>query len=282
MYKSVDVDGVPSAMFHPAAEPDGEVLLPFGSAVSGWGSGRMRGMAVSGALARAAERAAAACGHADLQPMRWTVDLFRPASMAPCRTTTTVVRSGRRVCLIDATLIQNGVAVARGTALFARPGDSPQGRVWSGGTPQQLPPGDSPAGAERERLYYSPGVGWTPAQQEHHTDTPTRIWHYAVPVVHGERPTPFQFAAAVADVASLAANLGTEGLEFINADITLALARLPVALELGIAADTRVAAAGLATCTALLYDRDGTLGTATVSALATAAPAAVLPIHAAN
>ncbi|MCX4095551.1 hypothetical protein [Nocardia sp. alder85J] len=73
----------------------------------------------------------------------------------------------------------------------------------------------------------------------------------------------------------LAANLGTRGLEFVNADITLALVRAPVGLELGIVADSRVAGAGPATCTALLYDRDGTVGTATISALAATAPAIV-------
>src|SRR6476620_9291000 len=109
-----------SAFFRlaPGRDVQSEEHLPQRPAGSGWGSGHMRGMAVSGALARAAERAVEALGRQDLQPVRWTLDLFRPARMEPSVASSTVVREGRRLCLVDAVLSQDGEAVARASALY--------------------------------------------------------------------------------------------------------------------------------------------------------------------
>ena len=63
-------------------------------------------------------------------------------------------------------------------------------------------------------------------------------------------------------------NWGSHGVEHINADITLTLARLPVSREVGLAAVDRISAEGIAIGTATVFDRQGRLGTATVSALA--------------
>jgi len=58
------------------------------------------------------------------------VDLFRPATMDLCRTTTGVVRGDRRLCLVDATVEQDGQPVARASALFLEVGDPATGEVW--------------------------------------------------------------------------------------------------------------------------------------------------------
>ena len=109
----------------------GAELAPEPMACSLWSDDQMHGVALSGALARALEQAQAAAGRTDLRPARYTVDLFRPASMSPCSTSATVVREGRRLCLIDAKLEQAGVVVARATAVFLKPSASPEGKVWS-------------------------------------------------------------------------------------------------------------------------------------------------------
>ena len=100
---------------------DGDALVPTDLACSLWSDDQMHGVALSGALARALERAVTDLGRSELRPARYNVDLFRAARMEPCRTGTVVVREGRRLCLVDVTLEQGGEPVARASGLFLQP-----------------------------------------------------------------------------------------------------------------------------------------------------------------
>jgi hypothetical protein len=91
----------------------GDTLVPTPLACSMWSDDQMHGVALSGALARAAEACLATAGRTDLRPARWTVDLFKPARMVPCSFATEVVREGSRICLVDVTMTQEGRRVAR-------------------------------------------------------------------------------------------------------------------------------------------------------------------------
>ena len=62
-------------------------------------------------------------------------------------------------------------------------------------------------------------------------------------------------------------NTGTDGIGYINGDVTLALTRLPEGIELGLEADSHRACDGVAVGSATMFDRDGTLGICTVSAI---------------
>src|SRR3954462_14896491 len=104
--------------------PAGDDLLPTALACSMWSDDQLHGVAVSGALARAAEQCVAATGRTDLRPARWVVDLFKAARMQPCTFETTVVREGSRICLVDVTLTQGDVRVARASATFLKPSTS--------------------------------------------------------------------------------------------------------------------------------------------------------------
>ena len=89
-------------------------------------------------------------------------------------------------------------------------------------------------------------------------------------VVAGEPLTGFQAAASTADGASLVSNWGTRGVEHINTDITMTLAREPEGVEIGLLATDRVEHDGIAVGTAAVFDRRGPLGTVMVAALANA------------
>ncbi|WP_222105591.1 acyl-CoA thioesterase domain-containing protein [Rhodococcus sp. WB9] len=212
-----------------------------------------------------------ALGRQDLQPVRWTLDLFRTAGMKPSVASATVVREGRRLCLVDAVLTQNGEAVARASALYLSPTTTPDGIVWAPGNNPQPPPDDWKRSAgTAERLYCSDGAGWTtPADAPQNGDR-KQIWQCAIPVVEGESPTAFQMAASVADAANVVSNVGSAGLEFINADVTLALARLPEGLELGLAGLDRVEQHGISVGTGQVFDRLGVVGSVTVTAVGNA------------
>lgn len=226
----------------------------------------MRGMAVSAVLARAVERVMSERGAPHLRPVRWTVDLFRAAAMAPSDTTTAVVRESRGVCLVDAALLQDGKPVARACALYLREGETPA--VSAAADSLVTPPPTTLGFPEDERrLFYSDELGWTDEPRRHLDGTRKALWYRPIPTVDGEEPSPFQFVAGVADVANLVANLGTGGLEFINADITLTMARLPRGGEVGLVSRNRLAGNGTAVGVVTVYDRDGVLGTAMVNSL---------------
>lgn len=105
---------------------DGDSYVPGQMTQGPWGAA-MGGQIVGGLLGWGIEQSGI---DADLQPARFTVDLLRPALMEPVQIRTSVQREGRRIKLVDGSLLQNGTVVARASALFLRRGDHPDGQVW--------------------------------------------------------------------------------------------------------------------------------------------------------
>jgi len=247
----------------------GADLVPTPLACSMWSDDQMHGVAVSGALARAAELRVAALGRGDLRPARWSVDLFKQARMVPCTFTTEVVREGSRICLVDVTMTQDGVRVARASATFLKPTAPATGEVWQPAERPSPPPLDvaPPSDEPRVPFLWSAGV-WSQDFRRHQNAERKACWSSAIPVVPGEPLTGFQAAAATADSASMVTNWGTRGVEYINTDIALTLAREPEGLELGLLATDRVEHDGIASGTCAIFDRRGPLGTVTIAALA--------------
>lgn len=250
---------------------ENDQLVPTAIACSMWSPDQMHGVAVSGALARALEMRLAELGRDDLHPARYTVDLFQPARMAPCTVTTEVVREGRRICLIDAFLLQDGSRAARASCVFLLPTQSPSGAVWTPTVHPEPPPEDLvPPSEEPRGPYFTSEAPWSQAFPDHQNAGRKQTWQAGLPVVDGEAGTPFQSAASIADAASMVVNWGTEGVQFINTDVTLALARPPIGQEIGLSATDRVERDGIAVGTVEVFDRAGPLGTAMVTALANA------------
>src|SRR5699024_9116240 len=105
---------------------------------------------------------------------------------------------------------------------------------------------------------------WSQDMGAHQGDRRKRSWNRSLDVVADEGATPFQRAVTLGEATSLMTNWGTEGIGFINADLTVALARLPRSADFGIEADEHLGADGVAVGTASLFDRDGVFGTGTV------------------
>lgn len=253
------------AFFTIGRGPGGDIITPLPPAAGNWGAGRLRGMAVSGILARAAERALPV---SDLRPIRWTLDLCRRASMDRCDIEASVIRTGRRLALVEANLLQREVVVATGRALFLRPDAQVRSAAVWAPTDRLAPPpaGLAPATAE-PRVYYSEGIGWTSGSGNHQVAAQKALWLSRFRVVEDEVPTPFQYVASAADVASAVINWGEAGMQFINADLTLSLARLPVDREIGFAAADRVESDGISSGVVSAFDRAGTLGSVVVGAV---------------
>jgi hypothetical protein len=249
----------------------GDDLMPTPLACSMWSDDQMHGVALSGALARSAEECLAAVGRDDLRPARFVVDLFRPARMVACSITADVVREGRRICLVDVTMTQEGQRVARASATFLEPSAAAPGEVWRPDERPQPPPLDvAPETSEPRVPFFRSAAGWSQNFAEHQNAGRKASWNSAIPVVPDEPLTGFQAAAATADGGSMVTNWGSHGVEYINTDIALALAREPVGVEIGLLATDRVEEDGIAVGTAAVFDRHGPLGTVVVTALANA------------
>ncbi|MGW0043138.1 thioesterase family protein [Rhodococcus sp. NPDC003348] len=252
-----------------SSTPDGFVAQHF--AVSRWSPDMVNGAALCGLIARALEKGHGGDGFV---PARLTVDLFAPARTAPLTTRTTAVRDGNRIRVADAELIQDGRPVVRATAVFLQPSQQPPGQVWTRALRPSPPPEHiAPPTDELVPPFFGSDdhpEGWSTAMLEHQGASRKRMWAQHLPVVAGEPPSPFVRAAMAGEPTSLMTNWGTEGVGYINVDMTLVLARLPEGVEVGIEADDHISADGVAVGTTTMYDRRGPIGTCVVSALANA------------
>ena len=260
------------SMFTRGEGPDHDpALVPTDVARSMWSRDQMHGVAVSGALARGLERHLADLGRDDLVPTRYRVDLFKAARMVPGTVEVELVRQGPRLCLLDAAFVQDGVRVARASCQFLKPTENPTGRAWTPVERVEAPPLDVVPPSDEPRVpFFASDSPWSQDFTAHQNAGRKRTWQTGLPILEGERPTPFQVVAAVADATSMVVNWGTEGVQYINTDIDLALARLPEGLEIGFAAVDRVEADGLSVGSATVFDRSGVIGVASVTALANA------------
>jgi hypothetical protein len=250
---------------------DGADFTPTSIARGPWGS-FMSGVFVGGILGHAVERAVP--DDPDLLPARLTVDLLRPAAMAPVRIRTAIVRRGRRLLLVEAEMTQSDTVVAKASGLFLRKGEQPRGTVWT--SPVAMPPlpaePDDPLDEAPMRIWTygkRPDVaGRSVDLTEWQHDGPKFVWvRHVKPLVDGEPTSAFTHAAMAGDVSSSLTHYGTDGLHFINADYTVTLSRLPEGPDIGLAALTHSSDGGVATGTAAMFDHRGLIGTAAATAL---------------
>ena len=97
-----------------------------------------------------------------------------------------------------------------------------------------------------------------------------RLWiRETRPLVEDEDPSPFVRTAAAADLANPFSNSGEGGLHFINADLSLYMARPPVGEWIGMEVAGRTSADGVAVADANLFDEDGRIGQCAVASVAT-------------
>ncbi len=179
-------------------ERDG-VLYATGLARGPWDPDAQHGGAPAAILMRAIERL-----HGDepsLQLVRVTYELLRPVPLGDLHVSAAVVRPGRRLQLVEASLsTPDGVEVVKARALWiAR---SPV----SGGPLDSPPPydhasfsADSAFGNGGE-MYVGAGVEVRMARGHFYEKGPAFAWfRLKVPVIAGEQPSPLQRLVSAAD-----------------------------------------------------------------------------------
>ena len=122
-------------------------------------------------------------------------------------------------------------------------------------------PGDEP-----HVPFIMSSAGWSQDFGSHH-DAARKSWATTPAIVWGETPTPFQAVAGMSDGANMVTNWGTAGIQYINTDATLTLARLPVSNEVGLTSIDRIESDGVAVCVAEAYDREGPLGDVAITSV---------------
>lgn len=252
--------GVSRAATHFFAESDG-VFHPTESALSRWGNDSLNGPAVVGLAARCLEREFGAEG---FLPTRLTADLFKAARKVPTQVRTRLVRDGRRVRSSECDVVQDGTIVARATMVQYRMSEPPPGQEWV--STESFSPPDGVQGAVY--LVGSDGAGWGAAGSEHQNVSRKRVYHRTIEVVIDETASPFVRTVVAAEATSLVTNLGTQGIGYINGDLTVALSRLPIGDYIGVQANSHWTSAGVAVGDATLFDDIGPFGIGMVTAIA--------------
>jgi hypothetical protein len=236
-------------------------FLPTSNAQSHWGEDHLNGPAVVGLVARVLEEQ---YGLDEFMPARLTVDLFKAARGVDTVAETRLVRDGRRVRNSECELVQDGVVVVRAILVQYRQSESPRGEEWSA-TMDFTPPND--VDDARHMYIGSDEGGWSQSIADHQNTSRKRFINRSVDVVAGVKNTPFVNAAMAAEGTSLVTNLGSAGVGYINGDLTVALARLPLDEWVGAQGDSHWVADGVSVGTATLFDSAGAFGTGTVTAV---------------
>ena len=245
---------------------DGARLVPTSMSRGPWDPKSLHGRVVVGLLGREIERR---LNDPDFVPARLTVDMYRLPDLSPVEVTTTVVRDGGRIKVIDAEFFSAGVSMARATCQLLRRTENAEGEIWSppnwdAPKPNDIPPPEDRRGGMGGMWQTRPIAGAFGS-----AGGKRQVWMSEVrELIGGEPLTPFARVALAADFASPFANSGEKGLGYINSDVTLYLHRLPVTEWVGFEVVNHHATAGVAIGECFLYDEQGPIGSSTVAALA--------------
>lgn len=202
-----------------------------------------------------------------LRVSRLTFDIPRPVPIAPLTVTTSVVREGRNVTVIEAAI----EPYLRCTALLIR--TSPEAAPE---TSAEVPP-DFVDAEHRSFLPMPFDIGYHTAMEVRFTagsfaePGPATAWmRMAVPLVAGEEPSPLARVLTAADSGSgVSAVLDINRYVFINPDLTVHLFRHPVGEWVCLRATTSIDGAGIGLADTALYDAKGRIGRSAQSLLVT-------------
>ena len=249
-------------MTDPYFRTSADGLVPDPHARAPWGDDMLHGRLLGAIAARALEETLGAPGR---RAARLTVDLFRPAAMAPVVAQVRPLREGRRITVGEATLECDGHEVVRASAVFLAEGEDPPGNIWRPERepwphPDEVaaPPNSGSPG--QTAWWFRPVSGGFSG--EGNGAQRGRVWsNETAELVEGESLTPFVRAALSGDIACPLANNGDDGLHYINADYTMMIARYPVGEWIGIEVDQQLQSDGISMGSSTLVDRQGPFAT---------------------
>jgi hypothetical protein len=211
-------------------------------------------------------------GSEDFQVGRVVFEILRPVPIEPVTVETRILRPGRKVRMVEASLSGEAGELMRATAWQLR-------RTELELSPEALAEEEPPQG---------PDEGWVPEffptgqDAGYHTAMelkavagaflelgPATMWlRMRQPLLAGEEPTPLQRALVAADVGNgISAVLDYHSYVFINVDLTVHFERMPEGEWVCVDAVTRPQPSGIGTAESVLSDQRGRIGRAAQSLL---------------
>jgi hypothetical protein len=246
---------------------DGATIETSASAGGPWDPKLQHGAAPSSLICWAVERLPSPV---PMRVARLTVDLIRPVPVAPLTIETEVLREGRKIQLVAARLLSDGKEVVRATALRIRREERALPSTafcppLDARSPELLPP----SRVNMNRTPFLTGISMRTARGSFGQPGPAAVWYRAErPIVAGAEISPLMRAAIAADFCNGTSSVLDWGQwTFINADLTLSLAREPVGDWILLDAETWAGPDSIGIAAARLGDRQGYFGRAVQSVL---------------
>jgi hypothetical protein len=236
-----------------------------------WDPAAQHGGAPAALLMRAFEQLPAAEG---LAISRVTYEFLRPVPLGELDVSAEVVRPGRRVQLLEASVsAPGGLEVVRARALQIQRADPNAPRT----EPLRPPPTGPEQGRDNDfrpphRPMFAPdAIEVRFIDGTFNGQGPSTAWfRLRGPLIAGEPTSQLQLLAAAGDFGNgISATLPWDQYVFINPDLTLYIEREPVGEWICLESQTIIAPRGIATAESVLYDLTGRVGTATQALLVT-------------
>ncbi|HXA27996.1 MAG TPA: thioesterase family protein [Candidatus Angelobacter sp.] len=242
---------------------DGDLFVPTEHTRGPWDPRSQHGGAPAALLARCVEQVESPVA---MDTARITVELMRPVPVdAPVRVETRVVRTGRKVQLVEAAMaMRDGTELCRAVALRIRCAEIAP--PYSGYDAPPLPPppetGLLQLGVGGDRAFAVTGVEMRFVGGVFLQAGPATVWiRLRMPVLPGETPSGMQRACAAADFGNGVSSVHEWGRTlFINPDLTVYLSRSPVGEWICLDSVTHPGPHGRALAESRLFDLDGVVG----------------------
>jgi Thioesterase-like superfamily len=243
-------------------EQDGDRFVPTELTRGPWDRNSQHGGPPAALLGRAIERLD---DGEEFQLGRITYEILRPVPLTALSVRAEVLRPGRRVQMVEASLRagEREVIRARGWRLRRQRLDLP---APDRGDPLPRPgageEGDFPPTGEK--LGYHVAMDLRFIRGRFAEPGPATVWmRMRQPLLAGEEPSPLQRLLVAADSGNgVSAALDWTRFIFINVDLTVQLERLPEGEWIGLDAVTLPQPTGVGTAEAVLHDEGGRVGRA--------------------
>ena len=249
--------------------PDGDRYVATELTRGPWDAGAQHAGPPAALLGRAIDRFGSRNG---VQVARVTFEILRPVPIAALEVSTTLLRGGRSVEVVGASLSSGGSECMRATGVRIRTTELPLDSEAPALAPGADPRGDLgpvPAGPEHgeplrffatgQQVGYHTAMEWRFVAGAFLEPGPATVWmRMRHPLLPGEDPTPLERVLIAADSGNgVSSVLDWRRWLFINPDLTVYLHRPPVGEWVCLQARTTVERAGVGLAESVVYDRGG-------------------------
>ncbi len=245
-------------------EKDGDGFVATELTRGPWDPGAQHAGPPSALIGREIERVGGGDG---FQVGRVTFEILKPVPIGPVRVQAEVVRPGRSVRMVEATLSgeEGPLMLARAWLLRTAELELPAGVL------SMSPPPPGPEEGEKTGFFatgqdagYHTAMEWSAVAGGFLEPGPATVWmRMDCELVAGEPPSPLQRTLAAADVGNgISAVLDWSRFLFINVDLSVQLERMPEGEWVCVDAVTLPQPSGIGTAESVLFDERGRIGRA--------------------